>query len=124
MKTKILMFCMFAATTIFAANAFTGNNVAEKAETPQVDQQIDPRFGNYILFDNQTGIGQSGNLQVDYATMNMAFGAAASDWLYKSRMPGKYTDYKFYNSQGKLLDFNQKCSVQGVYSGSVVTVRK
>lgn len=126
MKTKILMFCMLAAIAIFSANSFAGNKneaASNEVKSEKVDQDVDPKSMNWIFFDNQTGTGQAGSLRVNYSTMNMSFGSAASDWLYASRMPGKYTDYKFYNSKGQLLSFNANCSSQDVYHGSTVTVR-
>lgn len=127
MKTKILMFCMLAAIVTFAANSFASNKneaISKEVQSKKVDQDIDPKSMNWVFFDNQTGTGQAGSLRVNFSTMNMSFSRAASDWLYASRMPGKYTDYKFYNSKGQLLNFNANCSSQGVYHGTTVTVKK
>ena len=127
MKTKILTLFMLAVMTTFTVNSFAGNKnetESKDVKSEKVDQDVDPKSMNWVFFDNQTGTGQSGSLRVNYDTMNMTFARAASDWLYASRMPGKYTDYKFYNSKGQLLNFNANTSSQGVYHGSTVTVKK
>lgn len=121
------MFCMLAAVVTFTANSFASNKnetSTKEVQSEKVDQDVVPRSMNWIFFDNQTGTGQSGSLRVDYSTMNMTFDRAAYDWLVASRMPGKHTDYKFYNSKGELLSFDKNCSSQGVYHSSTVTVKK
>lgn len=127
MKRKLLFLSMFAVITAFSLSSFAGNeneNAPAEVKSEKVDQDVNPKSMNWVFFDNKTGQGQAGSLRVDFSTMNMTFERAASDWLYASRMPGQYTDYKFYNSKGQLLDFKSNCTSQGVIHGSTVTVKK
>lgn len=124
MRTKILMFSMLAAMTMFTTNSFADNNntSAEKAETQKVDQDVVPRSDNHILFENKTGEGQGGTIKINFSTMSMTFSAAADEAARTLRLYNGYKNYTWKNQRGEILDFDKPCTAQGVYHGSVVTV--
>lgn len=52
----------------------------------------------------------------------MSFSVAANEAANTLRLNNGYQNYTWKNSNGKILDFDQSCTSQGVYSGSTVTV--
>ena len=106
MKTRFVMFSMLAAIAIFAANSFAANNnaAAKEVKSEKVDQDVKPKAMMWVGFNNQTGDGNhSGTMQVNVQTMNMTFEALAYEWARAAQVTGTYKNYKYYNSRGQLL---------------------
>lgn len=127
MNVKLIVFSLaasFAVTNVFAIECGNKMNHSEEVQQQKVDQKIIPKSYNYIQFDNQTGEGNKGIRNVTFDTMNMTFSVAANKAVRELQLPGDYDDYVWKNSKGKVLDFNQSCTSQGVVNASTVTVTK
>lgn len=126
MKARLFMFSLLATVAMTSVFANESNNeVSPSKETQQqkVDQKVNPKSYNYIMFDNKTGEGNSVR-QVNYDTMDMTFAVAAQKAVRELQLPRQYTDYVWKNEQGKVLDFNGQCTAQGVHNASTVTITR
>lgn len=127
MKIRLFMFSLLATvamTSVFANESNNEVNPSKEVQQQKVDQKVNPKSYNYIMYENETGDGNSRRKQVTYDTMSMTFSVAAQKAVREFQLPGKYTDYVWRNSDGKVLDFDKQCTSQGVHHASTVTISK
>lgn len=126
MKTRFILFSLLATFAISSVFANESNNEvipSKEIQQQKVDQKVNPKSYNYIMFNNQTGEGNNVR-QVNYDTMSMTFSVAAQKAVRELQLPRQYTDYVWKNEKGEVLDFNEQCTAQGVHHASTVTITR